>query len=874
MDILGSTLNSIKNSLKTFIKLVSPNDAGETGAHQGGIYISKNSISILFDTPGRKGENKDKEANITWQDGIKSKARFIYYGQGSRNEYRITRLHKKLDVGQLFVLTQQDGLNYSAFLLNQEEADALLSHLGIGAGQIEKGFLLSQNEPKDIDQIELELNSILNDKEIEASFKPRARLLIQLGDQLIKNESIALVELVKNAYDADANTVNIYMENVDNPDKGIIIIEDDGYGMTAEVVENIWLEPGSDFKSQKIRNLETSPIYNRLPIGEKGIGRFGVHKLGNTIEMTTKAKDSNEVFVKIDWSEFNKYKYLEEVPIKIIERQTPLHFKGNKTGTTITIGNLRKKWERGIARDIKRSITALTSPFEQNDSFKPAFDILDKPGWFEGLLNWDDIKHYALFRFKITIEGNAITEFQYDFTPWPTMTQLFPRSVDITDKLIDTFKNLKYKDENNRESHFSLSNHEIGTVKFEGYIFDLDSFVLKLGVSDKKGFKEYLKTNGGVKVFRDGLRVYDYGEPENDWLGLDFRRFQQPTKAVSNNLILGAVYLERKDSKSLIEKTNREGFVDNPAYKAFKDSILHSIELVETLRFYDKKKLKEKYSPTTQSAPVMSILGEAKQYVEEKVKETEVKTQIVKYLGKIESDYKRVTENLLKAAGAGLSMSVVVHEVEKIIYEVEKVLKAEKGSERVLKLVEHLSSLIDGYAEIIRKSSQTTENIIEVIDQALFNTEYRLASHKIEVQKEYKKYKGPSKLKIAKNLLIGTLMNIIDNSIYWLEQKSIKEIAKEREFYKKLFINLVEENDTISLIIADNGTGFLIPTDDITEPFVTAKLGGMGLGLHIASEIMESQKGFIDFPELGRYEIPDEFKTGATVVFTFNKKNS
>ena len=146
-----------------------------------------------------------------------------------------------------------------------------------------------------------DLEKINTDKETPVRFKPRARLLLQLGDQLIKNESIALVELVKNSYDADANVVTIYMENVDDPKKGVIIIEDDGYGMSADTVENVWLEPGSDFKTKKIKNLEGSPKYDRLPIGEKGIGRFGVHKLGNVIEMTTKSADTKEVYVKIDW---------------------------------------------------------------------------------------------------------------------------------------------------------------------------------------------------------------------------------------------------------------------------------------------------------------------------------------------------------------------------------------------------------------------------------------------------------------------------------------------------------------------------------------------------------------------------------------------
>lgn len=712
------------------------------------------------------------------------------------------------------------------------------------------------------------------DKETLVRFKPRARLLLQLGDQLIKNESIALVELVKNSYDADANVVNIYMENVDNPNNGVIIIEDDGYGMSADTVENVWLEPGSDFKTQKIKKLEVSPKYGRLPIGEKGIGRFGVHKLGNVIEMTTKASDTNEVYVKIDWSVFDNYKYLEDVPITIIERLVPTIFKNGKTGTNIVIANLRKKWERGIAREVKRSITALASPFDVNDSFKPSYSVLDKLGWFEGLLKWEDVREYSLFRFKITLVGGSITEFSYDFTPWASMTKLFPRTIGIKDLLIDQFKTLKYVEDTGDKKigdTIDLGKYKIGSVTFEGYIFDRDPFVLKLGVSDKTGFKKYLDTNGGVKVFRDKLRVYDYGEPENDWLGLDLRRVNQPAKRVSNNILLSAISINRKESSDLIEKTNREGFLENEAYEAFRGAILHSLEIIETLRYQDKQKVREKYGPTPKSSPVMSTLSEAKNYAEQKVKPDDVRDQIIKYFTKIESDYKTISNNLLKAAGAGLSMSVVVHEVEKIIYEVEKVLKSEKASERVLSLVKHLSSLIDGYAEIIRKSSQTSENLVQIIDQSLFNTEFRLASHKIELIKDYKHFKGKLKIKVAKNLVTGTIMNIIDNSIYWLDQRGFKATENKEIFSKKLFVNLVEEDKYLNLLIADNGTGFLIPTDDITEPFVTAKPGGMGLGLHIANEIMEAQNGRIIFPDVGDFELPNEFKKGATIVLAFKK---
>lgn len=712
----------------------------------------------------------------------------------------------------------------------------------------------------------------IQDKEIIVRFKPRARLLLQLGDQLIKNESIALVELVKNSYDADANIVNIYMENVDDPENGVIIIEDDGYGMSPETVENVWLEPGSDFKTQKINDLEMSPKYNRLPIGEKGIGRFGVHKLGNVIEMTTKSINNKEVFVKIDWIDFEKEKYLEDVPIKIIVRDNPVLFRNGKTGTNILISNLRKNWDRGTAREVKRSITSLASPFDLDKSFKPSFDILDKPGWLDGLLNWELVRDYSLFKFKVEMDGNSIIAFNYEFTPWQSMTKLKPRVVKIDDPLVDIYKKLKYDSEDKVGKSIDLKKHKIGVVTFEGYIFDQDSFVLKMGVSDKVGFKRYLKTNGGVKVFRDRLRVYDYGEPGTDWLGLDLRRVNQPAKKISNNILLASISINRKDSADLIEKTNREGFIENEAYEAFRDAILHSLEIIETLRLGDKQKIRELYGPTPKSSPVMSTLGEAKKYAEEKVKPNEVKTQILKYFDKIESDYKTISDNLLKAAGAGLSMSVVVHEVEKIIYEVERVLKAEKGSERLLNLVKHLSSLIDGYAEIIRKSSQTNENIMQVVDQALFNTEYRLKAHKIVIIKNYREFKGNIKIKISKNLLIGTIMNLIDNSIYWLDQKGFKAEEVKENFNKKIFISLFEEENYLNLIIADNGTGFLTPTDDITEPFVSAKPGGIGLGLHIANEIMEAQKGKIIFPDIGDYEVPKEFEYGALVVLKFNKK--
>ena len=695
-------------------------------------------------------------------------------------------------------------------------------------------------------------------------------MLLQLGDQLIKNESIALVELVKNAYDADASKVTIVMSNIHNIETGEIIIKDDGWGMDLDTILNCWLEPGSDSKSQIVAKGKRSPK-GRLPIGEKGIGRFGVHKLGHEIELVTKTSTGKEYAVRIDWNQFLQSKYLNDVPVVVIERDVPENFIDSSHGTIIKITHLNKSWTRGEVRGIKRAINLLSSPFESDDSFETVLICNGHNDWVEGMIDWKDIKRYAIYHFKATLENNGITSFYYDFTPWDTMPKLSSYSIEWNNHLSENESNIKKKLINNfkyfinSDGDFSLNENgiEIGPVKFEGYIFDRDAFVLKLGLSDKQGLKEYLDTNGGVRVYRDGLRVYDYGEVGNDWLNLDIRRVNQPGKKLSNNIILGAISLDRASSKSLIEKTNREGFVENKAYHLFKDAILHVINIVETLRFEDKSRIRAIYGPTSKSEPVLQVIGDLKKFVDDKIKETPIKTRINKYLLKIEEDYKLVCDNLLKAAGAGLNMSVIVHEVEKIIAEVSLVLKSEKASTRAINLVEHLSSLIDGYADIIRKSDRKTENIVHVIDNALFNTEYRLKAHDIEVERQYKKFSGTKKVKISRSLFVGAIMNIIDNSIYWLEQSKCE--------HKKFYVGITEDDKFLNIIFADNGVGFLLPTDTVTEPFVSAKPDGIGLGLHIANEILVAQKGTLKFPEFDDVSIPLDYKNGAIIVFCLKK---
>jgi glycerophosphoryl diester phosphodiesterase len=336
-------------------------------------------------------------------------------------------------------------------------------------------------------------------------FKPKARLLAQLGEQLIRNESVAIVELVKNAYDADASEVNVQI-NLEKDNK-YLIIHDDGIGMSKDIFINNWLVPGTDQKLQDFENKKVSKKFGRLPIGEKGIGRFGVHKLGDHIEVLSKMKGKREAKLVIDWTELSKHDFLEDFQVQVSENQKTEHFKDNKTGTLIKISKLKGNWGKREVRNIIRSLNSLSSPFKKISKFKVNIEV-SKPEYLEDLLTWNKIKDFAMFKFNIEIREDRIKKLKYEFIPYDELKKIQGRVITHNDP--DVSKRLQLFTEGRSAHKIDLSKHNIGTIKINGYIFDRDNYTLSLSsMTDRKGFKDYLSNNTGIKVFRDDLRVYD-----------------------------------------------------------------------------------------------------------------------------------------------------------------------------------------------------------------------------------------------------------------------------------------------------------------------------------------------------------------------------
>ena len=207
--------------------------------------------------------------------------------------------------------------------------------------------------------------------------RPYARLLTMLGDQLIKNERIALVELIKNSYDADADWVRVSFENFDENmfanEHSAIVIEDNGSGMTPEDIRESWMNPATPRRYIRKQTGDSKTLVKKRVIqGDKGIGRFAVLKLGKDISITTRSEGSDfESVIHYDFRDFdddftkergqNKEIFLDQIKIDYSE-SPPSVMAQQPKGTVIKIRELKGAWNEKIIKELSKDISSLTDP--------------------------------------------------------------------------------------------------------------------------------------------------------------------------------------------------------------------------------------------------------------------------------------------------------------------------------------------------------------------------------------------------------------------------------------------------------------------------------------------------------------------------------
>lgn len=891
---LDQIIKSVRESQYSFCKFISPNDAGDTGAHQAGLYIPKNSIQLLFDEPGEKGKNKEKFATIKWGDGEESECRFIYYGQGSRNEYRITRLGKHFKVGELVVIVRQTNDLYSGYLLSEKKqiADFL------------EAFAIKEDQTNALIPVRHEEDNAEVYETNEINFKPKAHILVLLGEELIKSPVMAIYELIKNGYDADATFVKVEFENIEDIDNAKIVIEDDGTGMKEEVLTNVWFEPGSDFRKpigeDGKRTIKRSAVYGRIPMGEKGVGRFAVHKLGNRIILRSRPgrtvfDDKGKVIeiipldyeleVDIDWRKFSQSKYLDDVIIEWKKNTNPdtFYFK-NAPGTLIEIKSLKESWTRGMARQLKRNTISMLSP--KNDLSKFRIDLNFNNGWLWDMPDTEEILERAPYKLNVLVDKDYNMTFEYKFE-LKNNPEIGSRCINKkTSDRIDKTKyeiNIKglfrsdyeeYLNERGFESEviakllqrFDKQEEGLpyGNLMLELYSFDLDAASLRDYIPTPRLVKELLRDHAGIKVFKGDLRVYDYGDPGNDWLGLDIRRVNNKTW-FSNNQNIGYVYLDDSTSGILIEKTNREGFIENEAYEHFRLLVVFILNQFRAERLSDREKWLLFNKKGTDSS-FESQLRDFKSLINNIVlADPEKKQELLQEAERIETRYEQDKNTLLIPAGVGMTASFAMHEIEKLVPRMEETVEYDPvDGEKIRDQVAELKDYVEGILSVLRKGGDKPVDVKSAIQQAISNYSLRLKSRRIEV--EYVFEPDSQAVVCDRRLLITMLMNLADNSLYWLDT-----VYKDE---KGIFIKAEAIQDGVSILFVDNGPGFKDKVEDLVRPFFTRKKGGIGIGMYLIDTVMMKYGRLniiYDSSYLRTRGVPEKFN-GAAVELIFKNE--
>ena len=707
-------------------------------------------------------------------------------------------------------------------------------------------------------------------KRTTASFQPRARLVSILGEQMISDSVVGLIELVKNAYDADASQVQVTLSGLREAETTCITVKDDGFGMTSEDVMERFLSPAINHKAQAKGRQERTPKHHRLPIGEKGVGRFAAQQLGRRFVLITRASGQPEIVTEILWDDFDRPDVrLSDVTFDVIQRD-PEIFIGDRTGTRLDIFNARDLWDRPRVVKLQRGLRRLRSPHIEEG--KIDFDIVFSCPEFVDLQSLDqgDLRerYHYLFRALVESDGTLHYEYQAQHPGAPHRN----RSSDESGKSLIPEA---------REELSGLS-PTCGPFYLNLYVWDRSANYLAASSISRRE----LDAVAGVSLFRDRLRVLPYGDPGDDWLYLDRDRINNPSERIGNNQVVGYVEVSQETTSDLRDKTNREGLIDNGASRDLRALVRSSIRFFETL-WRDDRPTPLPATTRPEPAPasrnlqvartVASALGaSARNDItvtvpgETVVKGTEsavdrtsgddtpplVITQrqaAERVVGQIDTalDAQRQIEQrrreerdlLLHLAATGQAAERVIHEfgrqVVAVLQALDKLRASGTGDAIAIEVLESALGTLRNEFRLLSPGSGVTRfqkrrevHLMEAARVALELNSQLLDERQLRVSltgSDFSVFARPS-------AVVQILDNLIHNAAHWAEVQASAE--------EPITIMLDAENRTV--LIQDNGPGVSFDRQDaIFEPMVTTRPEGHGLGLYIVRELLTSDGGKI-----------------------------
>lgn len=687
--------------------------------------------------------------------------------------------------------------------------------------------------------------------------RPAGRHLLTIGRDLIQDSYAAIVELVKNAYDADSKSVEIHFkatekpsENISgNPEKRIeITVRDYGHGMSQDTVINKWMVPSTPDKLER----RTSPD-GRIMQGRKGIGRYAASMLGSTLLLETVSKDSEKTTVLVNWHDFETSKYLDDVEILVESHSTK-----EPHGTTLTIEggqDYYKEWDKNQFIKLNFELKKLISPVQNlMDETAQGFQIHLE---ISGFPDFEDKKEtivpypiFDLFDYKISgkIESNGKG----------TLTYALQKARNTVEEVI----------------LFNLGEPTgCGDLIFDIRVYDREKEsieqLIHRGLKDDNGnyvgklqARKILNESNGIGVYRNGFRIRPLGDPEFDWLKLNEQRVQNPSLKIGSNQVIGYVLIESEEKSDLIEKSARDGLRNNNAYQQLQKITNEVIKELETRRFSFRRKVGLSKPALKVEKELNRILSfdNLKQTVHKKLitggMNEKSAEEVIELISKEEEEKSQTVEEIRQAiatyqgqATLGKIMNVVLHEGRRPLNyfrnEVPRIGRFIKKYKETNDF-EHIEK-IESIAHNTVSNAKTFSDLFLRLDPLAMGK--RPAKRQLSIENEISncfaifrqqmedkgikfKISGSAIIEAWQQDIAAIFTNLIENSIFWLSEKNTD--------IREVMISIITEKNSLSYIdFRDTGPGIesnLIEDNLIFEPQFSTKPGGTGIGLAIAGE--------------------------------------
>jgi signal transduction histidine kinase len=703
--------------------------------------------------------------------------------------------------------------------------------------------------------------------------RPRARIMLTIGSELISSEKVALIELVKNAYDADARHVLVRVrgEAVDHGDRvaipegaGVVEVLDDGAGMDRPTIDGIWMEPATASRRKARRSTA-----GRRVLGEKGVGRFASAKIGSELELVSRVRGGAEVEVRLNWAAFEDDSlYLDQVNIDVDERTAesfvsngPVHeiwrqaailyladsegrvrSPDSTHGTLLSMSGLRVPWDRSVFDDVRTALARLVSPFGRDeDGVDSDFQIiLEGPDELvdSGVVEPPSELSKPHYRLDATVDATGVA--------------------DLT---------IALKDGSSQQIEVQLENadEELGALRCGPFsvslrVWDRDqaSMLEMAGERPKvKLVRETIDAAAGVSIYRDGFRVLPYGEAGDDWLGLDLRRVQSPTRRLSNNQIVGFIKIGRDDNPELADQTNREGIVEGNAFADLKHATLQLLRRLEEERY----RIRPRKTRSPKGGLLDRIdLGELQAAISARLPgDQQLQQMVVALQVEIDDRTAEVGEALARyhrLATLGQLVDEVVHQLSQPVGATNRttalalrdIADHDAGNDcdevlaslsNRLRTIAKQNRVAGDYLRRIeplggrRRGRPQTINLVEAVREIIEVSRGELDRYGVVVDLP----EGEITVTIDPTELQDVVLNLIRNAVYW-----VRRVPKGK---RRVSVTAARNPDhSVSITVEDSGPGVADEDRDfVFEPYFSRREGGTGLGLSIAGSVVSDYYG-------------------------------